>query len=329
MADFLPSTWRYADTFPFLERLEAGMPPAIVSVTANGALRGPESSPHIPETVEALTESVGAAYDRGASIVHLHARNPDRLWQGATDPAHWYALHQTIRARCPDIILMDSTEGDPGMSYEERTACLEARPEVAAFTLTPEMRRIRVPERPPPHPRPEWSTEEGVDVTWGGVERLARRLLASGIKAELELKSAGAAHVVRHLVDRELLTPPYMVQTVMGYPAGNYPTVQSVLDLLRDLPDDCLWLCLGKGKAQRPMIGLALLMGGHVRVGLEDNLELTHGRLGTNAEFVERAAEMARALGREVASPAEAREMLGLSAEPSVYPQGEAIPPRP
>lgn len=315
-----PTTWRYAETFPFLERIAAGMPPAIVSVAANGAVRGPESSPHLPETVDALTASVGDAYDAGASIVHLHARDPDRLWRGATNPDHWYELHRSIRARCPDVIIMDSTEGDPGMSYEERTACLEAAPEVASFTLAPEMRRIRVPERPPPHPRPPWSTEAPVDVSWGGVERLARDLLDRGIKAELEVKSAGGVQVVRHLVDRGLLTVPYMVQTVMGYPAGNYPTVQSVLDLLRDLPDDSLWLCLGKGRAQRPMLALALLMGGHVRVGLEDNLELEPGRPGTNAQFVERAVEMAAAVGRDVASPAEARSMLGLSSEPSTYP---------
>ena len=313
-------TWRYAETFPFLERIDAGMPPAIVSVTANGALRGPESSPHIPESVVEITDSVGRAYDAGASIVHLHARNPDRLWEGATDPDHWYDLHRHIRERCPDLVIMDSTEGDPGMSYEDRTACLEAAPEVASFTLASEMRRMSLPERPPPHPRPAIESEAAVEVTYGTAEALAERMQTLGIKPELEVKSAGAVQVVHHLVGQGLLSPPYMVQTVMGYPTGNYATVQTVLDLLRDLPDETLWLCLGKGRAQLPMITLALLMGGHVRVGLEDNLFLRPGVLGTNEDFVARAARIAGELERPIATPAETRAMLGLSAEPSAYP---------
>ncbi len=326
MAPDPTAIWRYAETFPFLERVERGFPPAILSVSVNGALRGPESSPHIPETVEQITGSVGDAYDAGASIVHLHAREPGRPWRGATDPEHWYALHQSIRARCPDLIIMDSTEGDPGMSFEERTACLEAMPEVASLTLAPEMRVVSIPERGGAHPRAAISLEDGVNVTYSGLERLVAIMRERKIKPELELKQAGAVQVIHHLIHKGLLEPPYMVQTVMGYPTGNYATVQSVLDLLRDLPDRSLWLCIGKGRAQLPMTTLALLMGGHVRVGLEDNLYLTpstpeqQGVLGTNADFVKRAARIARELQRTVATPAQARTMLGLSQTARPYP---------
>ena len=316
----LADTWRYGETFPFLERLERGMPPAIISLTANGALRGPESSPHIPETAEETASSVGLAYDAGASMVHLHARDPGLPWHGATDPEHWYALHQSVRERCPEIVIMDSTEGDPGMSYDQRTACLAARPEVASFTLAPEMRRVRIPERESHPPRPAVDSEETVDITYSGVERLAHKLLEAGIKPELELKSAGAVQVVRHLIDSSLVEAPYLVQTVLGYPTGNYATVQTVLDLLRDLPDNTLWMCLGKGSAQLPMTTLALLMGGHVRVGLEDNLFLGPGIQGSNAQFVERTARIAGELGRPVATPAETRAMLGISLTPTSYP---------
>ena len=320
MTDPAPDTWRYGDTFPFLERLKNGFPPAIISLTANGAIRGPESSPHIPETPEEVADSVGLAYDAGASIVHLHARDPKLPWKGATDPADWYALHQHVRDRCPDIVIMDSTEGDPGMSYEERTACLEARPEVASLTLAPEMRRVRVPSRGPPHARDSIDSEAAAQVTYSEVDQLAKKLLALNIKPELELKSAGAVQVIHHLVEQELIRPPFMVQTVMGYPTGNYATVQTVLDLLRDLPPDTLWLCLGKNSAQLPMTTLALLMGGHVRVGLEDNLYLEPGVLGTNAQFVERASRIAGELGRPVATASETRTMLGLPSQPSAYP---------
>ncbi|NNM31418.1 MAG: 3-keto-5-aminohexanoate cleavage protein [Gemmatimonadetes bacterium] len=319
-------TWRYAETFPFLERLESGFPPAILSVSVNGALRGPESSPHIPETVAQITNAVGDAYDAGASIVHLHARDPECLWRGATDPDHWYLLHQQVRARCPDLVIMDSTEGDPGMSFADRTACLDALPEVASLTLAPEMRRSSLPAREGHHPRPAHVTEESVDVRYSELESLASTMRDRGIKPELELKHAGAVQVIHHLIDRGLLDPPYMVQTVLGYPAGNYATVQSALDLLRDLPDESLWLCIGKGRAQLSMTTLALLMGGHVRVGLEDNIFLeapAHGRegkQGTNAQFVRRAADMVHALQRTVATPAETRDMLGLSPDPRQYP---------
>ena len=320
------ATWRYTDTFPFLERLEKGFPPAILSVSVNGALRGPESSPHIPETVDAITDDVGEAYDAGASIVHLHARDPACLWRGATDPDHWYGLHQRIRERCPELIIMDSTEGDPGMSFHERTACLQARPEVASLTLSPEMRRSTVPARSGDHPRESRTSEEGVDVRFSELEALVTTMKDLDIKPELELKQAGAVQVIHHLIQEGLLEPPYMVQTVLGYPTGNYATVQTTLDLLRDLPDRSLWLCIGKGRAQLPMTTLALLMGGHVRVGLEDNLFLEPARsgregvMGTNAQFVTRAANMAESLQRSVATPAEARVMLGLSPEPRQYP---------
>lgn len=320
------STWRYAETFPFLERLEHGFPPAILSVSVNGALQGPESSPHIPETVAEITSAVGEAYDAGASIVHLHARDPGCLWRGATDPDHWYRLHQHIRQRCPDLVIMDSTEGDPGMSFEERTACLRALPEVASLTLAPEMRRSTIPAREGDHPRPAQVTEESVVVRYSELEALVSTMRELEIKPELELKQAGAVQVIHHLIRQGLLEPPYMVQTVMGYPTGNYATVQTVLDLLRDLPDESLWLCIGKGRAQVPMTTLALLMGGHVRVGLEDNLFLESpgpgraGEMGTNAQFVRRAADMARALQRGVAEPAETRRMLGLPSEPRQYP---------
>ena len=320
------ATWRYAETFPFLERLEGGFPPAILSVSVNGAIRGPESSPHIPETAEQVTEAVGEAYDAGASIVHLHARDPECLWQGATNPSHWYELHQRIRGRCPDLVIMDSTEGDPGMSFADRTACLEALPEVASLTLTPEMRRSAVPPREGLHPRPAQVTEDGVDVRYSELESLVSTMKDLDIKPELELKQTGAVQVIHHLIEQGLLDPPYMVQTVLGYPTGNYATVQTVLDLLRDLPDDSLWLCIGKGNAQLPMTTLALLMGGHVRVGLEDNLYLDQPRAGrdrekgTNAQFVKRAADMAEALQRTVATPAETRDMLGLPATPRLYP---------
>jgi len=116
-----------------------------------------------------------------------------------------------------------------------------------------------------------------------------------------------------------LIEPPYWIQTVMGYQASSLPTVGHVLQLLQDFPDGTLWLCSGIGRHQLPMTTLATLMGGHVRVGLEDNVYYRKGEKADNAQLVRRAARIAHELNRNVATPHQAREMLGLSPEPSRY----------
>jgi 3-keto-5-aminohexanoate cleavage enzyme len=139
------------------------------------------------------------------------------------------------------------------------------------------------------------------------------------IKPELETYHPGGAWVIRDLIRQGLVEKPYWIQTVMGYQTSSYPTVQHVLDMLRDFPDDTVWLCSGIGPFQLPMTTLALLLGGHVRVGLEDNIYYRRGELARgNAQLVERAVRLARELGREVATPQQARETLGLSAPAEV-----------
>jgi 3-keto-5-aminohexanoate cleavage enzyme len=134
------------------------------------------------------------------------------------------------------------------------------------------------------------------------------------IKPELETYHTGGAWVIRNLIERDLIEPPYLVQTVMGAQTASYPTPENLIQLLKELPDQTVWLCSGIGPFQLPMTTLAILMGGHVRVGLEDNLYLRRGRkFKDNAEAVSRAADLVRSLNREVATPAEARSLLGLA----------------
>jgi 3-keto-5-aminohexanoate cleavage enzyme len=124
--------------------------------------------------------------------------------------------------------------------------------------------------------------------------------------------------VIRDLIEQGLITPPYWIQTVMGYQTSSFPTVQNVIDLLRELPDGAVWLCSGIGQFQLPMTTLATLIGGHVRVGLEDNIYYRRGEKATsNAQLVDRAVRIAHELNRQVATPAQAREMLGMSSTPS------------
>ncbi len=130
----------------------------------------------------------------------------------------------------------------------------------------------------------------------------------------------GCAWVVRYLIENNLLAKPYWIQTVMGYQTSSYPTVENVLQLLREFPDDALWLCSAIGPFQLPLTTLAILMGGHVRVGLEDNVYYSARRKANgNAELVARAVRIAKELNRPIATPDQARAMLGLKAMASVY----------
>ena len=141
-----------------------------------------------------------------------------------------------------------------------------------------------------------------------------------GIKPEIETYHTGGAWVVRHLIEAGLIEKPYWIQTVMGYQTASFPTVDNVLHLLRELPEESLWLCSAIGPFQLPLTTLATLMGGHARVGLEDNIYYRRGeKARSNAQLVERTVRIAHELNREVATPTQTRQMLGLSQTPTSY----------
>lgn len=318
----IPNAWRYADTYEFMERVQNGMPPAIICVACNGGVQGKESHPALPETADEIADSVYEAYCAGASIVHVHARNPENLPEAATTTEVWWEVNSKIRARCPDIIINNTTGGGPNSTMENRLACLDAKPELASLNLTPDMSRFRLKERKPPLPNPRGPVEfdDCIPFSYRLVEAFARSMKARGIKPELETYHTGGAWVIRDLIEHELIDSPVYIQTVMGYQTSSYPTPENVLQLLKELPRGAIWLCSGIGPFQLPMTTFALLLGGHVRVGLEDNLYLRRGqKLKSNAEVVARTVRMVRELNREVATPAQARKMLGISSVPSEY----------
>ncbi len=309
--------WRYADSSEYLEHVRRGLPPVMICVACNGGVQGKEYHPALPETPEEIAESVHAAYQAGASMVHVHARDPANWTQGARSTAVWREVNAAIRERCPDIIINNTTGGDLSMTMEERLLCLDALPEIASLNLTPDMSRFTLKARraPLPNPRGEVTFDVCIPFTYGHVEHFAEEMRKRAIKPELETYHPGGAWVIRDLIDRELIEPPYLIQTVMGVQTSSFATPEHVLHLLRDLPDQAVWLCSGIGPHQWPMVTLAILMGGHARVGLEDNLYLARGRkLRDNAEAVERVVRIAAELNREIATPAQARELLGLGA---------------
>jgi len=249
--------------------------------------------------------------------VHVHARDSRDFTRGARRVDEWLEVNSRIRAQCPDIIINNTTGGDLQMSMEERLSCLDAGPEIASLNLTPDMSRFTMKARLPPlpHPRPETEVDACIPFTYGIVEQFAAEMKRRGIKPEMETYHTGGAWVLRDLIERKLVEPPYLVQTVMGAQTASYPTPENVIHLLRELPDQSVWLCSGIGQFQLPLTTLALLMGGHVRVGLEDNLYYSRGRkMVDNAEAVRRAVRVAGDLNRRVMTPAETRQLLGLPA---------------
>lgn len=314
--------WNHADAFAYLERV-GRMPPTIICVACNGGVQGKESNPNLPETPDEIAESVAGAYEAGASMVHVHARQEAHPTRPAVTTERWLEVNRKIREACPEIIINDTTGGGPNMTMDERLRCLDAGPEVASLNLTPDMSRFRIRERPPPlpDPRPETLYDECLPFSYGLIQRFATEMKARNIKPELETYHTGGGWVIRFLIEEGLIEKPYWIQTVMGYQTSSLPTVDNVLNLIREFPEDTVWLTSGIGPHQLPMTTLAVMLGGHVRVGLEDNVYYQRGRKAeSNRQLVERAVRIIHELNRDVASPAQAREMLGLSPTPSSYP---------
>jgi 3-keto-5-aminohexanoate cleavage enzyme len=315
-------SWRYTDSFDFMERVKAGMPSLMICVACNGGVQGREANDALPETPDEIADSVYDAYRAGASMVHIHARDPKNLSSGAKEPETWFEVLNKVRERCPDIIINATTGAGPGMTMEERLSSLVAGPELASLNLTPDMSKFHLRGRssPLPHPRAAMEIDECIPFTYGLIHAFAAEMKKRGIKPELEIYHPGGSWVIRYLIDQGLIEKPYWIQTVMGYQTSSYPTVENVLQLLKEFPDGALWLCSAIGPFQLPLTTLATLMGGHVRVGLEDNVYYARGQKAeSNRQLVERAVRIAHELNREIATPAEARRMLGISAVASEY----------
>jgi 3-keto-5-aminohexanoate cleavage enzyme len=314
--------WRYMDSHAFMEKVRSGLPPLVICCACNGGIQGKESNENIPETADEIADSVLGAYEAGASMVHVHARDPRQLSAPAKRTDTWREVNEKIRERCPDIIINNTTGGGPNMSMDERLSCLDARPEVASLNLAPDMSKFEIKARNPPlkHPHPRQEFDECVPYTYGQIGAWAREMKERGIKPELEIYHPGCMWVINDLIQQNLIDRPYWVQTVMGYQTSSYPTVKNLLDILMELPEHSMWLCSGLGPFQLPLTTLASFMGGHVRVGLEDNVYYRRGeKVKSNAQLVERAVRITHELNREVATPSQARAMLGLSKTASEY----------
>jgi len=319
--------WDYRDSRKYLSRAaKADWPPLIITVAITGGVQGKEVCPGLPETPEEQAEATYAAYQAGASIVHVHARDPSTGYADTSGNAEDFArVNALIRDKCPDIIINNTTGGSFGMAMEQRVKSLEARPEMATLNCGPNPIRMTLKKREAPLTgRPSDLNFDGLDLTtpsvWKETELFAKLMFDKEIKPEVEMYNAGHYWLVDNLIERNLLKTPYFIQFVMGAQGGSYPTPKNVMSLIEQAPQPCLLNIAGTGAHQLPLNTLGIVLGVHVRTGLEDNLYYRRGKLAdSNAQLVERIVRIAKELNRDVATPTQARQMLGISVNPRKY----------
>lgn len=270
--------------------------PAIITVAITGALPRKKDTPAVPVTPGEQVESTHEAFEAGASLVHIHVRNKDE--SPSSDPALFAQVQDGVRKHCPGMIVQFST-GGRGRNQAERGAMLDLRPDMASLATGSVNFPASIYENPPDF-----------------VEGLAKTMLGYDIKPEIEVFDVAMMYNAANLVAKGLLKPPVHVQFVMGIPNA-LPARRSLLEfLVRELQEvlpGATWTTAGIARHQAEVSNWALELGGHSRTGLEDNIKADRARLArNNAELVSMVAENCARYGRRPATPAEARQILGL-----------------
>ena len=264
------------------------------AITGSRITRG--ITPHIPLSPKEIVQSSYECWQAGASIVHIHVRDPD-TGSGTQDVEIFRQVVEPLREKT-DLILCLTTSGIPGKNLptEDRIAPVDLKPELASF--------------------------DAGSINLGGtvfinspefLDRAAEKMREQGVKPEIEIFDLGMIITSLRMRDQGKLADPLHFQFVMGTPWGAPATPKAFLHLYEHMPDNSTWSMIGIGKGHLPMSMMALTMGGHIRVGLEDNIYYSRGVLAeTNAQFVDRIVRISREYGREVATPAEARDILSI-----------------
>ncbi|WP_202079671.1 3-keto-5-aminohexanoate cleavage protein [Caldalkalibacillus salinus] len=265
----------------------------IITAAVNGAEVTREHHPNIPYTPEEVADEVVKAYHAGASIAHIHARLDDGT--PTQDRERYAQIYHHIRKRC-DIIVQVSTGGAVGMTLQERMQPLLLQPEMATLTTG------------------TVNFGSGVFMnTPEDIKTLAETMIREKVQPEFEIFEMGMINNALHLLRDGIVEGHAHFDFVMGVPGGIPATIHNLLALVQNLPQGATWTVAGIGRHQLPMALHALLMGGHVRVGFEDNIYFQKGVLAdSNAQLVERVVRFAKEVGREVATPVEARQLLNL-----------------
>ena len=268
----------------------------IITAAITGSRTPKEKSPYIPITPEEIATSAIDAVNAGAAVVHIHVRDLNTKL-GTQDRGLYKEVIDRIYKEVNPVLCL-TTSGIPGknLSYEERFIPLQFKPELASFDAGSINVNNGVFLNPPEF-----------------LEQLALKMKEHGVKPELEVFDTGMIEYCKYLEEKGILEKPLRFQFVLGVRGGAPATAESLLHMVHMLPENSTWSVIGIGKGQLPMVLMGMVLGGHVRVGLEDNIYYSKGRLATsNAELVERVIRISKEFGRDIATPDEARKILNI-----------------
>lgn len=297
--------------------LMADLPPLIITCAVTGGYQK-QDNPHVPVTAEEQAAEAAALEAAGAAIIHLHGRTAADPTKDSSDPADYQRINACVRQRATQIIIDNTQTVEPlpqspgalaGRLSYYKSAPMLAKPEIMALNPGPMTFRG------------SGGVPSSIYVTsFDDTARAAAELRERGIKPQVFLYHPGHLDLLEYLIARDVLQKPYFVQLVFGQQSGITSSVESVAFMVRLLPENCLFQTCALGLAAVQVNVQAILLGGHVRTGLEDNLLYQRGEPARgNVQLVERIVRIAHDLGRRVATPEEARAMLGLGT-PSTYP---------
>jgi uncharacterized protein (DUF849 family) len=301
----------------------------VITCAVTGAIHTPTMSPYLPITADEIADAAIGAHEAGAAIVHLHARDPK---DGRPDqrPEAFAPFLGRIKKAC-NVVVNITTGGAPTMTVEERLKpCAHFKPEVASlnmgsmnFGLFPMLSRYKEFKYDWERPYLAGSEERIFKNTFKDIENILNTCRANGTRFEIECYDIGHLYTLRHFADRGLVKPPFFIQSVFGILGGIGPHPEDVAHMRRTADrlfgDDYVWSVLGAGRNQMPIAAQSVALGGNVRVGLEDSLWDGPGTLAkTNADQVRRVRSIIEGLNLEIATPAEAREILQLKGADNV-----------
>jgi 3-keto-5-aminohexanoate cleavage enzyme len=265
----------------------------IITAAVTGSLPTKKKTPYVPITPAEIVEAGVRCEQAGAAVIHVHARN-EQDESPSTDFKIFEAIHTGLKQRT-NLIIQISTGGRAGMAYEQRCERLRLKPEMASLTTGsvnfPDSVYANSPEL---------------------IERLAVDMKTHGVKPEMEIFDVSMIRNAVDLADKGLAEPPLHFDFVMGLKGAIPATIDNLVHLKNSIPPGSTWTVAGIGAAQLIMNTHAILMGGHVRIGLEDNIYYRKGELAPNERFVERMAKLAAEFGRNVATSDEARQIMHL-----------------
>ena len=276
--------------------------PVVITCALTGGIHGKEANPNLPEQPDEIVEQGVAAWEAGAAVLHVHARNPDG--SNTMDPEIYGELHERLCAET-DAVIQLTTGGSPRLSVEERINTVRLAPEMCSLNMGLLNFFIRGEQVFFPNHRDD-------------IERFAHEIREHGVRPELEVYSAAMIDEVAHLLSLEILEPPYAINFVLHTPTqgGHRGTPRDLLDMVeraRDLPGPYRLTVSSMGATQLPITTIGIAMGLNVRVGMEDNVIYRRGEpVESNAQLVERTVRIARELERRPATPDEARELFAL-----------------